>query len=241
MAPAAPQGSQSTHSGKERELHSPRPRTATRQMVTRDQAKKSKKLNMGHRGRTSTFLIRITNDDNDNLGNYPTKGDSITDVYLTLASKLADIVLRIRVLRQKEEAQKEKIMPGHCVKRDTSLARPWRQKCFYAVGERKRDVHSRLGPEDAPRHRRVSRNRSTSRSAETPSQRRKDARELIRSYVTCSSKRQQEIEEEWNTADRTSRRLHTRTEERYYSENDHDQSGHWKSKKNRSNDEEDLS
>ncbi|GJZ87059.1 RNA-directed DNA polymerase, eukaryota [Tanacetum coccineum] len=89
MAPAAPQGSQSTHSGKERELHSPRPRTATRQMVTRDQAKKSKKLNMGHRGRTSTFLIRITNDDNDNLGNYPTKGDSITDVYLTVTTLLS--------------------------------------------------------------------------------------------------------------------------------------------------------
>ncbi|GKF20937.1 hypothetical protein Tco_0069575, partial [Tanacetum coccineum] len=29
--------------------------------------------------------------------------------------------------------------------------------------------------------------------------------------------------------------------ELYYSENDHDQGGHWKSKKHRSNDEEDLS
>ncbi|GJY90862.1 hypothetical protein Tco_0506058 [Tanacetum coccineum] len=37
--------------------------------------------------------------------------------------------------------------------------------------------------------------RSTGRSAETPSQRRKDARELIRSYITCSRKRQQEIED----------------------------------------------
>ncbi|GKE58903.1 hypothetical protein Tco_1498088, partial [Tanacetum coccineum] len=72
---------------------------------------------------------------------------------------------------------------------------------FTRLEERKRDVHSRLGPEDALRHRHVSRKRSTSRSTETPSQKRKDARELIQSYVICSSKRQQEIEEEWNTAD----------------------------------------
>ncbi|GJS36019.1 hypothetical protein Tco_0534401 [Tanacetum coccineum] len=85
-------------------------------------------------------------------------------------------------------------------------------------------VFTRLGPGDK---------NVFTRSAETPSQRRKDARELIRSYVTCSSKRQQEIEEEWNTADRASRKPYTRTEEPYYSENDHDQGGRWKSKKRR--------
>nr|GEV87432.1 reverse transcriptase domain-containing protein [Tanacetum cinerariifolium] len=111
---------------------------------------------------------------------------------------------------------------------------------FTRLGEMKRGVHSRLGPGDAPRHKRVS-IKSTSRSAETPSQRRKDARELIRSYVTCSSKRHQEIEEEWNTADRASHMPYTRIEELYYSKNDHDQGGHWNSKKRRSNDEDDLS
>nr|GEX16183.1 mitochondrial glycoprotein [Tanacetum cinerariifolium] len=118
---------------------------------------------------------------------------------------------------------------------------PGDKNVFTRLGKRKRGVHSRLGPEDAPRYRRVSRKRSTSKSAETPSQRRNDAREIIRSYVTCSSKRQQEIKEEWNSADRTSRRSYTGTEELYYSENDHDQGGHWKSKKHRSNDEDDLS
>ncbi|GKC54096.1 reverse transcriptase domain-containing protein [Tanacetum coccineum] len=83
---------------------------------------------------------------------------------------------------------------------------PGDKNVFTRLGERKRGVHSRLGPEDVPRYRRVSRKRSTSK---------------------------QEIEEEWNTADRSSRRPYTRTEELYYSENDHDQGGHWKSKTRR--------
>ncbi|GJW64916.1 hypothetical protein Tco_0116800 [Tanacetum coccineum] len=85
---------------------------------------------------------------------------------------------------------------------------PGDKNVFTRLGERKRDVHSRLEPEDAPRHRRASRKRSMSRSAETPSQRRKDAWELIRSYVTCSSKRQQEIKEEWNIAERKPQAIH---------------------------------
>nr|GEV48597.1 reverse transcriptase domain-containing protein [Tanacetum cinerariifolium] len=112
---------------------------------------------------------------------------------------------------------------------------------FTRLRDRKRGVHSWLGPEDAPRHRRVSRKRSTSRSAKTPSQRRKDDRELIRSYVTCFGKCHQEIKEEWNAADRASRRPYTQTEELNYSEYDHDQGRQWKSKKRRSNDEDDLS
>ncbi|GJW98228.1 reverse transcriptase domain-containing protein [Tanacetum coccineum] len=147
-------------------------------------------------------------------------------------------VLRIRVIRQKEEAQEEKTKPGHCVKRDTFPRRPQAylqaqamkkdkptleeapERCyrftklcpgdkyvFTRLGERKRGVDSQLGPKDAPRHRRAIRKGST------------------------SSKHQQEIEEEWNTADRASRRPYTRTKELYYSENDHDQGGHWKSKK----------
>ncbi|GJU42778.1 hypothetical protein Tco_1195735 [Tanacetum coccineum] len=100
---------------------------------------------------------------------------------------------------------------------------PGDKNVFTRLVERKRDVHSRLGLEDAPRHKRVSRTSCTSTSAETPSQRRKDVRELIQSYVTCSSKRQQEIKEEWNTADRASRMSYTQTEELYALENNHDQ------------------
>nr|GEX76679.1 reverse transcriptase domain-containing protein [Tanacetum cinerariifolium] len=118
---------------------------------------------------------------------------------------------------------------------------PGDKNVFTRLGERKIGVHSQLGPEDVPRHKHISRKRSTSMSTETPSQRRKDAKELIRSYVTCSSKRQQEIEEEWNIVDRASHRPYTRSEELYYSENNHDQGGHWKSKKRKSNDEDNLS
>ncbi|GJT06027.1 reverse transcriptase domain-containing protein [Tanacetum coccineum] len=166
---------------------------------------------MGLRGRTSTFLERITDDDNENLSSYATKGGNIIGVDPT-----ATILL-----------------PTGLGLGDKNV--------FTRLGERKRGIHSRLGPEDAPRHKRMSRKRSTSRSAETPRQRRRDARELIRSYVTCSSKHQQEIKEEWNTADRASRKPYTRTEELYYSENDHDQGGHWKSKKSKSNDGDDIS
>nr|GEV13099.1 protein kinase-like domain-containing protein [Tanacetum cinerariifolium] len=73
---------------------------------------------------------------------------------------------------------------------------PGDKNVFTRLGERKRGVHLRLGPEDVPQHIHMSRKKSTSRPTKTSSQRRKDARELIRSYVTCSSKRQQEIEEE---------------------------------------------
>ncbi|GKD07942.1 hypothetical protein Tco_1187627, partial [Tanacetum coccineum] len=93
---------------------------------------------------------------------------------------------------------------------------PGDKNVFTRLGERKRGVHARLGPEDASRHKRVGRKRSTNRSAKTIRQRRKDARELIQSYVICASKHQQEIEEEWNTADRASRRPYTRTKELYY-------------------------
>nr|GEV13102.1 protein kinase-like domain-containing protein [Tanacetum cinerariifolium] len=43
---------------------------------------------MGLRGRTSMFLIRITDDDNDNLSSYATKGGSIIDVDLTATTLL---------------------------------------------------------------------------------------------------------------------------------------------------------
>ncbi|GJS56186.1 reverse transcriptase domain-containing protein [Tanacetum coccineum] len=78
-------------------------------------------------------------------------------------------------------------------------------------------------------------------SVENPSQRKKDASELIRSYVTCSSERQQEIEEEWDTADRASPRPRTRDREWYHSESDHDQGGHWKYKNHGPSYEDDLS
>ncbi|GKC43291.1 hypothetical protein Tco_1061013, partial [Tanacetum coccineum] len=65
--------------------------------------------------------------------------------------------------------------------------------------------------------------------------------DVIQSYVTCSSERQRKIKEEWDAADRSSHMPPTQTEELYLSENDHDQGGHYKSKKHRPNYEDDLS
>ncbi|GJU03133.1 hypothetical protein Tco_1113471 [Tanacetum coccineum] len=231
---------------------------------------------MGLQERTSTFLIRITDDDNDNLDIYATKGGNIIDVDLTttaslptgesssrktsgpinepdlgqkLTSKLTGTALGVRIMRQKEEAQEEKTKPSHRVKRDTSLinregilqakagkgqANPLKkpEKETYARGW-DQTTHHDTGMQ-------IEKEVSAG-SAETPSQRRRDTRELIQSYVTCSRKRQQEIKEEWNTVDRESRMSYTRFKELYDLESDHDLGGHCKSKKHRSNDEDDLS
>ncbi|GJX50267.1 reverse transcriptase domain-containing protein [Tanacetum coccineum] len=116
---------------------------------------------------------------------------------------------------------------------------------FTRLGERRKNVHSRLGPEVAPRRRHASERRSASsnRSVEDPNHRKKDIRSLIRSYVTCSSKCQREIEEEWYVVDRASRRKLAQTKEAYLFEYENDQGGHWKSrpKKRRSNGEDNLS
>nr|GEZ57005.1 hypothetical protein [Tanacetum cinerariifolium] len=82
------------------------------------------------------------------------------------------------------------------------------ENVFTRLGERRKNVRSRLGPEVAPRHRHATerRNASSNRSAEDPNRRNKNARSLIRSYITCSSEQQREIEEEWYAADRANRR-----------------------------------
>ncbi|GKF18045.1 reverse transcriptase domain-containing protein [Tanacetum coccineum] len=89
----------------------------------------------------------------------------------------------------------------------------------------------------------ASKRRSASliRLAKDLQRRRKDVRDLIQRYVTCSSERQREIKEEWNAADHASRMPPARNKELYLLENDHDQGGHWKSKKHRPNYEDDLS
>ncbi|GJV19086.1 hypothetical protein Tco_1368106 [Tanacetum coccineum] len=116
---------------------------------------------------------------------------------------------------------------------------------FTRLGERKKDMHLRLGHKVASQQKHASnRRRASSRmSAEDPNHRRRGARNLVRSYVTCSSERHREIEEEWDAANRANRRQPARTEETYLSENEHDRGGHWKSKskKQRSVEEEDLS
>ncbi|GKA62355.1 hypothetical protein Tco_0761874 [Tanacetum coccineum] len=99
---------------------------------------------------------------------------------------------------------------------------------FTWLGERKKDVHSRLGPEVASRRRHANERRSasTGRSVEDPNHRKKEARNLIRSYVTCSSERQIEIEREWDAAVRANPRQSARAEETCLSENEHDRGGH---------------
>ncbi|GJS08656.1 hypothetical protein Tco_0365452 [Tanacetum coccineum] len=116
---------------------------------------------------------------------------------------------------------------------------------FTRMGEKKRDIHSWLGPKVASRHKHTSdrRRANSGRSVEDPNHRRKEIRNLARSYVTCSNERQREIKEEWDAANRANRRQPTRIEESYLSKNEHDRGGHWKSKskKQRSVEEEDLS
>nr|GEU53407.1 reverse transcriptase domain-containing protein [Tanacetum cinerariifolium] len=116
---------------------------------------------------------------------------------------------------------------------------------FARLGEKKKSVHSGLGPEAVSRcrHANERRSASTGRSGEDPNRRKKEARDLIRSYVTFSSERQREIEREWGAADRAKRAKYARTEETCLSENEHDRCGHWKSrsKKQKSSKEEDLS
>ncbi|GJR77809.1 hypothetical protein Tco_0090174 [Tanacetum coccineum] len=92
-------------------------------------------------------------------------------------------------------------------------------------GERERDVDSHLGPKNAPhrRHARDQRRDNTRRAAENSDRRRKEVRNLVRSYVTCSSERQREIEREWDTVDRADCIKPTQTEETYISESEHDQ------------------
>ncbi|GKB18848.1 reverse transcriptase domain-containing protein [Tanacetum coccineum] len=109
----------------------------------------------------------------------------------------------------------------------------------------RRSVHSRLGPKAVSRRRHVNERRSasTGRSGEDPNHRKKEARDLIRSYVTCSSERQREIKREWDAAGRAKRAKHAQTEETCLLKNEHDRGEHWKSrsKKQKSSEEEDLS
>ncbi|GJS46214.1 hypothetical protein Tco_0596335 [Tanacetum coccineum] len=148
---------------------------------------------MGCRGRTSTLLIGITDDDNDILSSYATKGDASTDVDLTTTTLLS-------------------------------------------TGPRREG--------DNPTRRRSPVSTTMfSRSVENPNRRKKDARSLFHGYVACSSERQRDIEEEWHAADRANRRQPARTKEAYFSKDENDQCGHWKSrpKKHRSNEEDNLS
>ncbi|GKE23745.1 hypothetical protein Tco_1435257 [Tanacetum coccineum] len=109
------------------------------------------------------------------------------------------------------------------------------------LGERERGVFSRLGRESTSRHRQTSAKRDAS-DVRDQNHRIREARNLVRSYVTCSSERQREIKREWDATDRANRRNPTQDEERYLSESENDGGGHWKSKKQKSTtDEEDLS
>ncbi|GKA63625.1 hypothetical protein Tco_0763231 [Tanacetum coccineum] len=109
------------------------------------------------------------------------------------------------------------------------------------LGERERGVFSRLRRESTSRHRQTSAKRDAS-VVRDPNHRRREARNLVRSYVNCSSERQREIKREWDATDRANRRNPSQDEERYLSESENDGGGHWKSKKQKSTtDEEDLS
>ncbi|GJR49703.1 hypothetical protein Tco_1400224 [Tanacetum coccineum] len=85
---------------------------------------------------------------------------------------------------------------------------------------------------------------SAKRIARDPDRRSREAKSLIQSYVTCSSKRQREIEQEWNAVDRANRRMLIPAREATLSESKNSRGGHWKSRPKKlksSTDEDDLS
>ncbi|GJT70475.1 hypothetical protein Tco_1029761 [Tanacetum coccineum] len=92
-----------------------------------------------------------------------------------------------------------------------------KKNVFTRLGKRERDVFSRLERESVSRRRYANARREAS-----VGRAKKEARNLVRSYVTCSRERQREIEREWDTADRATRRQPTQTEEAYDSKSGHD-------------------
>ncbi|GJU56360.1 hypothetical protein Tco_1230074 [Tanacetum coccineum] len=119
-----------------------------------------------------------------------------------------------RLRREKDKLTRQRIIPVST----TVFTRPGHRdgNVFTCLRERRKNVHSRLGPEVAPRSRHASERRSAFRT---------------------------EIEEEWYAADRANPRQLARTKEAYLSEDENNQGGHWKSrpKKRRSNGEDDMS
>ncbi|GJX48552.1 hypothetical protein Tco_0273742 [Tanacetum coccineum] len=100
---------------------------------------------------------------------------------------------------------------------------------FTHLGEREKDVFSRLEPKSTSHRRQASakRDASTGRATTDPDRRKREARNLVRSYATCSSERQREIKREWYAADRENRKKSTQDEETYLSESENDKGGYW--------------
>ncbi|GKD23787.1 hypothetical protein Tco_1225490 [Tanacetum coccineum] len=116
-------------------------------------------------------------------------------------------------------------------------------KCLlYAEARR-----TKLSPSKKLEHHRIHKTRarrdvSAGRADRDSDRRKREERNLVRSYVTCFSKRQREIEREWDATDRANRKKPTRDEECYLYESENDGGRHWKSKNPKSNtNEEDLS
>nr|GEZ09493.1 reverse transcriptase domain-containing protein [Tanacetum cinerariifolium] len=57
------------------------------------------------------------------------------------------------------------------------------------------------------------RDTSAGRDTKDPDRRKREARNLVRCYVTCSSERQREIEREWDAADRADHEKSTQNED----------------------------
>ncbi|GKF47063.1 hypothetical protein Tco_0136865, partial [Tanacetum coccineum] len=131
-------------------------------------------------------------------------------------------------MRQKDEAQEKETKSGHRVKRTRSS----RTATAFSRLKRERDkptrrrsplsatMFTRLGPRDKDVFTRLG-------------ERKKSVHSRLGLDVTPRHRHA--------SRKRSTNRPRTRDEERYYSENDHDQGGHWKSKKHRSSYEDDLS
>ncbi|GJT38097.1 hypothetical protein Tco_0937962 [Tanacetum coccineum] len=87
---------------------------------------------------------------------------------------------------------------------------------FTRLGEGEKGVFSRLGPENMSRRRHANarRDASAGRATRYLDRRKRKARNLVRSYVTCSSERHREIEREWDAANQGDHRKSKQNEER---------------------------
>ncbi|GJW03010.1 reverse transcriptase domain-containing protein [Tanacetum coccineum] len=222
---------------------------------------------MGCRGRTSTLLIGITDDDNKlKQLRYKRRKSSIAfskgskqaaegDSEYLPEDKLQEIcekhykqilpIMTEKLHREKLQGVQTRLAYDESSHRNSRT----REETQFSESELRREGDKptrRRSPVSTTvftRHASERRSVSSNRSAEDPNRRKKDARSLIHSYVTCSSERQRDIEEEWHAADYANRMQPARTKEAYFSKDENDQCGHWKSrpKKHSSNGEDDLS
>ncbi|GKA42897.1 hypothetical protein Tco_0735557 [Tanacetum coccineum] len=172
------------------------------------QPNKAKKTAWETKERTSTPQIGITNEKYSDSCYYATKHDVSSDVDPTEISKHFHLVQISTLERACNLHWQEKPTPARQrspVSTTVFTRLGARDKSgFTRLGEKRIDIHSWLGPKFASRTKHASdrRHASSEMSAGVQNHGRREARNPVHSDVACSSKRQREVEEVWDAADR---------------------------------------